>query len=449
MITISINKKFEKEKRYILDVFFSDFLGLSYAINITEDDNYIITQGNNIIVVVDSFFNKLENEEYIHLNNIPKEINYLKTQFLSYEIPVLYGEGTIKNEARKIIVDADIFASSFFMLTRWEEILIKERDQHNRVSATSSLAFKFNFLNKPIVNEYVELLWSLLLESGIEQNRKEKKFNIIPTHDVDLPRHWWSFKDFLKNSIGDLVKRKDPKAFLFSCKNYYKKIVNNQDPFDTFDYLMDVSEKYDLKSHFFFMSGGTSKKDNYYKINHPLVLDIIQKINKRKHVIGFHPSYNAYNNNEQYKKELEVLQSVSPQPIKTGREHFLRFENPTTWQIWNDNSMDWESTMTYFDKAGFRCGVCYPFRTFNVKTRESLNLIEKPLIVMEGSFITYGKFTPKKMQAEIQLLVDQVKRFNGDFVFLWHNSAFNTKLWKPYQDIYKKIIDENYNNNRS
>jgi hypothetical protein len=103
--------------------------------------------------------------------------------------------------------------------------------------------------------------------------------------------------------------------------------------------------------------------------------------------------------------------------------------------------MDWDSTLSYADKEGFRCGVCYEYSVFNILTRKRMKLKEKPLIVMEGSFVTYQpNITPDKMEEKILSLVDKVKKYRGEFVFLWHNSSFNTKDWTSYQDLYPNIL---------
>ncbi len=102
--------------------------------------------------------------------------------------------------------------------------------------------------------------------------------------------------------------------------------------------------------------------------------------------------------------------------------------------------LNWDSTCSYADKEGFRCGVCYEYSVFNILTRKKLNLKEKPLIVMEGSFATYQpNIKPEKMLEKIRQLIDKVKKYNGEFVFLWHNSSFNTNEWERYQKIYDKV----------
>jgi hypothetical protein len=57
---------------------------------------------------------------------------------------------------------------------------------------------------------------------------------------------------------------------------------------------------------------------------------------------------------------------------------------------------------------------------------------------MEESFITYQPdITSKEIQKKIIKLIDKVKKYQGEFVFLWHNSCF---LNKSHKSIYKKII---------
>ena len=127
--------------------------------------------------------------------------------------------------------------------------------------------------------------------------------------------------------------------------------------------------------------------------------------------------------------------------LKTGcgRQHYLRFAIPNTWQVWEDNGMEWDSTLSYADKEGFRCGVCYEYSVFNILSRKKLKLKEKPLIVMEGSFVTYQPDVEvKEMEVKIAKLIQTVKKYNGEFVFLWHNSCFPNQ---SYSNIYEKIVN--------
>jgi len=416
LINIKIPNNNINERKYILDIFFDEFFGLDYNLEIGLTDYEINLENGKKLILKDTFFNKYPKKlEYLKLENIPKKIEEL-----------------------------DIFAASFFMLTRWEEYVNKNRDNHNRFSATESLAFKEGFLDRPIVNEYVEELKNMLLNLDSHIVFKKREFKFIPTHDVDAPLLHYSLSKHIKASLVDLLKRKSIKLFFERNIDFFlTKLKFKKDDFDTFEYLMNESEKAGLKSYFFFMGKGLTGYDNMYDSSNPFIKKLVEQIKNRGHFIGMHPTYNAYNDRNQFVKEKKELEKNLEASIIFGREHYLRFELPTTWQIWDDNGMQWDSTLSYADREGFRSGVCYEYSVFNILTRKKLKLKEKPLIVMESSFIGYqATITLEEMEKKIKLLVEEVKKYNGDFVLLWHNSSFYTPEWKDFKGVYERILSE-------
>src|SRR5690606_26329834 len=101
--------------------------------------------------------------------------------------------------------------------------------------------------------------------------------------------------------------------------------------------------------------------------------------------VGIHGSWNSYKNLGIFRKELKRLKHYE---VKEGRQHYLRFENPTTWEIWNEMELERDSTLGFYGFNGFRCGVCYNYPVFHIIKREELKLIEEPLIFMENSLLT-------------------------------------------------------------
>jgi hypothetical protein len=443
MIKIKIPNNNINERKYIIDILFGEFLELRYKIEIGSQNYEIILENGNTLIIEDHFFNKFSNNlEYLKEEYIPKSIEFAKNDFIvEVDIPIIYGNNTIKinnQNTKTIICGIDIFASSFFMLTRWEEYVNKTRDKHNRFPAYASLAYKHNFLDKPVVNEYVEMLKNILLHLGLNQKLKTKNYQLILTHDVDHAYKYKSFNSMLKELAGDLIKRKSIKQFLNTVFYQTKFLLNKaNDPFDTYDYLMDISEKAGVKSYFFLHSSNSAKQDVN---NDKFLKQVSQKILKRGHYLGCHPSYNAYNDFELFIKDKERIENIIEQKLTFGRTHFLRFEIPTTWQIWEDANMEWDSACGYADKEGFRCGVCYPYSIFNILSRKKLLLKEKPLIMMEGSFVTYQDITLQEMENRIKSLMNTVKKYNGEFMLLWHNSSFNVDFWKKYTKVYENIL---------
>jgi len=36
-------------------------------------------------------------------------------------------------------------------------------------------------------------------------------------------------------------------------------------------------------------------------------------------------------------------------------------------------------------------------------------------------------------------MINEVKKYNGEFVFLWHNSSFNQKKWLAYRPLLEHL----------
>ena len=448
MLTVRIPNNFQEERQYIISVLLGEFLGLKYCLENHDEQYYELNINNDRKVIIkDSFFSNLREEQgYLSVINLPKKVEFCINPFIvEKNIPVIFGDNSLNIQSNEIVCGIDIFASSFFMLTRWEEYVNKERDMYNRFPATASVAYKFGFLDRPIVNEYVEMLWNMLRYLGIEQGRKQRSFQYILTHDVDHIIYWKSLKQLFRRLGGDILKRKSIREATNSLKDFINvRLGNSRDPYDTFDFLMDLSESLGVKSHFYFMSGGLTTYDNHYNIDSVRAKEIIRKIEERNHIIGFHPSFNTYNNKKQWRKEKEKLEEVLGYQVKEGRQHYLRFEAPFTWRIWNENQMEFDSTLSYADKEGFRCGVCYDFPVFDFLERRQLKLREFPLIVMEGSFTTYQNIEPFEMEKKIVSLIEKVKKYKGNFVYLWHNSSFKVGKWREYDNIYSSTLLKNH-----
>ncbi len=432
MIKIKIPDSFTLEKEYIINVFFNVFLGLEYSIQYTDKTNYVIenvTSGKKLIFY-DFFKNQIASNQYLAKKNVPLKTFLFKSKFSPTALVGLFGENRLVEEENEIYCGLDILASAFFMLTRWEEYVNPKRDKHNRFPATESIAYQHGFLHRPIVNEYVDFLWKLLEYSGYKGERKVFNYQAIPTHDIDFFRY---HKNSMKYFAHDLLEKRNIKVFWERMKTFTKN------PYNTFDYFMDVSEEKNTQSKFYFMAGGESEYDTPFYLNEKAFKRLIARINERGHLVGFHPSYNTYNSINKFQKEKRLLEKSAGMEITEGRQHFLRFNIPKTWQIWEQSGMKLDSTMSYADVPGFRCGICYDFPIFDILQRKQLDLWERPLILMEGSLVDYQKLTPLEFKEAVNYYKKVVKQYNGNFVFLWHNSSFNG-IWTDYEKLYLQLF---------
>jgi peptidoglycan/xylan/chitin deacetylase (PgdA/CDA1 family) len=294
-------------------------------------------------------------------------------------------------------------------------------------------------LERPIVDEWLNILGQVIQKIWPEAELKKQKFSMKVSHDVDQPSLYGfkPWKTIIRMMAGHLLKRHDIKAFFQApyIKITTNKKLHKKDPYNTFDRIMDISEKHNLISAFYFICGRTSEYDSDYKIEDPIIQELLQRIHSRGHEIGLHPSYGTFQTPELIKKEAERLRDAckmagTEQKSYGGRMHYLRWEHPTTLQACEDAGMSYDTTLSYADRPGFRCGTCFEYPAFNPITQELLNIRIRPLIIMECTIIAdrymnlgYGEQSLNKFLE----LKDKCRQVNGCFTLLWHNSHFTNR----------------------
>lgn len=429
------------EVKYVFNCLLNEFLGLEYKIIISDSIcDFSISTKTKQLIITNLFFRDDDVDKLYSKMNLPKDVQFSDITFGNNCMPqvILYGSPALRIEPNTIYWENDIVAATFFMLSRWEELLPVDRDNHDRFRAKDSISFKQNFLHRAIVNEYVEILYQILNSFCIEQKRIDRKYNTVPTHDVDRPFLWKSSIGKIRSLAASILLRGDKEEILKRSKS----LRLGTDPYNTFPDLMDMAESINVKAHFFFMAGGESRYDNYYQLQDSNIVELISSIKKRNHLIGIHPSYNSYKDQLLLKTEINSLESAIGESVTFSRQHFLRFDvNCTSTHLDNQN-IKWDSTLSYADVSGFRSGVCYEYPIFDLEQRKQLQIKERPLIVMDTTLQKYEKLTPKQALERVAELQKEVKKFEGDFVFLWHNSSFNSKEWNGFDEVYKSMYKQ-------
>lgn len=457
MLIIHAHNNHHKDREYIYDVVFRYFWDIEYQLVYEERDNIAIEVDGNFLYIDDTFFQKDETV-WLKEQSLPEQpltVVNLSDEFrdatVEIQLPMIYGDSNAKNlfSDNNSMCNIDIFGSAFFMLTRYEEVVKKERDTYGRFPATASLAYQEGFLERPIINEYLELLWRWITKYKKDLKRRERKFSIMPTHDVDVPFLALCLNNWKKIRLlaGDIIKRRSLSSF---CKNMSLFIASSFgkydiDPRNTFEYIMDFSEKFNLTSTFYLMtSRNRNEKDGNYSIFKKPIVKLAQTIVERGHCIGIHPGFGSYNNKVWLKNDVDVLgQMISKEGLDVeyfgGRQHYLSWQAPITWEEYEDVGIKYDTTLSYADHIGFRCGTCFEYPVYNVITRKGYKLKEYPLVVMDCTLWDdrYMNLREDEMLPRCMKIKERCRKYGGNFVLLWHNTTFINKL---YKELYENII---------
>jgi peptidoglycan/xylan/chitin deacetylase (PgdA/CDA1 family) len=373
---------------------------------------------------------------------------------VSSEVPVLFGrpiagERLLEIKRGRIRLGLDVPGSIFFLLTRYEELVHTRRDRHDRFPAIASLALRAGFLHRPLANEYLEILWACLTRLWPGLVRRRRSYTVALSHDVDRPfGQGWSR---LVRCVGaDVVLRREPGLAVRRIASRLRRGERRRgtDPDNTFALILDTSERRGLKSTFYFMAGRTDHRyDGDYSLDAPWIQALLREIHDRGHEIGLHPSYHTWRDAAQLSGELNRLRLAAErlrirQNEWGGRQHYLRFRAPETWRHYETAGLAFDATLTFADRAGFRCSTCYEFTPFDLEERRPLRLREHPLTVMDGTLLdaSYMGLSPDRAREAIKSLAQTCRSFAGTFSLLWHNSQLAT-AWQRrlYADVVEGI----------
>tara|TARA_B100000902_G_scaffold42234_1_gene49934 strand:- start:28203 stop:29504 length:1302 start_codon:yes stop_codon:yes gene_type:complete len=417
--------------RYIFNLFFSEIYDIKF--HITEDDYEFRTYNGPKINYSDNNFN---NEIFIESIGLLNE-----TGINHYNIDVSIDNGVpfFFKTLSSATIPFDIFSASFFLVSRYEEYLTNDRDKHKRFKPEDSIAFKNNFLDKPIINIWAAILVDNISERFPNLNIIHPSYNYLSTIDVDNVFCYMG-KGIIRSVLGSLASllRLD----LNSINKRIRVLLGiDNDPYDTFDIQLKIQERYKFDVIYFFLLGDYRKNDKNISYKNEKFRKIIVDISKYAQ-IGLHPSYLSNYKKKQIYIEKKRMENILNIKVTSSRQHYLKLSLPATYQRLVDLGIKDDYTMGYASAIGFRASICSSFKFYNLLSEEVLPIRIHPFAVMDATLLYYLKLTPKESLSQISGLIKQVKDVNGTFISLWHNESFSDyNKWRGWERIYEEMVE--------
>ncbi len=450
MIHVVTSVKCSEEKKYIFSVIFSDILKCDYSVEFIETDKTKLLFNNSVLECPDNFFHTIDFNwaSWPDICFQKAKVFDVSETSLSRNLPVWIGQPYCTREAEVIYCGIDIFATVFVFLTRYEELSIQQTDEHQRCKATSVTVGR-DYIHRPLVDEYIELLEYFLSEMGWINILKNQDVIKNITCDVDRPfmYHPFTWKKAILRAGADVVLRRSLLQ-LHETINQKKRAIlygKQGDPFYTFNYIMDCMERENTTGTFYFLVSNTGHPlDGTYDVTEPDISLLIQNILQRGHVIGLHPSYNSFKSKSILSSELahleKVIYSINGRPVKHVRQHYLRWQADITPGIQAESGLEFDSSIAFAEVSGFRSGTCRVYTMYDLKNRKKLSIKQQPLIVMDCSLIDpiYMNLDHSSAYYYVKSLFEYTKKYCGTFSLLWHNSYFNCDKDK---ELYESLLE--------
>lgn len=389
---------------------FSDYFNIMF--NVSIDENELMSGKSDYILIDTVSKNKYQIPLFINKNS-----NYFD----------------FESNTSTIIINADIVTLPFFLLSRKEELLNSSRDSLGRYCYEGSLPQKYNIIDIPIADEYSILLRSYVITLFPNFNITPNKFKLILTHDIDTGKRFGGLLNSLKSIIfGDIFIRK---SVFLSCRSlieYFRtKFLLEDDPeIKGIKKLCELSKSKKLISEFYFMGHQNDISNYNYNIKSERFRSLLEYLKKDNMIIGFHGDL-VTKEAEPINLQKQNLEEVLLQSTHTGRFHYLKFDVRSSLETLKSLGLKRDLSLGFAYREGFRCGTCHPFYLYDFNENCPSQVIEQPLIVMDGTLKDFRNMSIEIAYQRLLYFQNVCSNVEGSFVLLWHNGCTH-RDWKDY-----------------
>lgn len=331
----------------------------------------------------------------------------------------------------------DIFAASFYLLSRYEEYLPHVKDDYGRFMAKESIAYRFRFLNQPIVDVWAYKLQAILKERFPDFDFPERSYKIQPV--IDVPMAYYYRKKGLLRTIGGTFSDIGRFRFKQLYQRYLVLMGFKRDPYDTFKWIINKQKQSPFKFMVLFLIGDYSTYDKNISTNKKEFVSLIKSIADYCNV-GIKASYFALEDVSVLKKEKLKMEAIINTELSAVRHSFSKLNLPQSYRNLIELEINQDFTMGYIDTLGFRAGTCTPFQFYDLDYEVQTPLQINPYHCLDFGLLKYQSELDKR--EHLQKLIDEVKAVNGTFTPVFHNYTFsNLELWEGYRSLFNLILE--------
>ncbi|MEI6681975.1 MAG: polysaccharide deacetylase family protein [Bacteroidota bacterium] len=417
--------------RYTVDLMLREMLGLEVELT-TSVDQFRLHQGPKIAYSADLFPDALNIEPSgLLFEEGIRQLGVKTTWFDS--VPVLF-----QTESPGFPLPYDPFSAAFFMVSRYEEYLPYMKDTYGRFPVTASAAWEGRFLEIPVVHHWTNMVGKLLLRQFPLLQIRQREYRFVPTIDVD---HAFCYRCRpLLRTLGGIGRS----LMYFELTGILHRLQVlariRKDPYDTFDYISEIHEKYGVKPLYFMLFADYGGDDNNVTTGSKTFHRLIRKLDLHQGV-GIHPSLSSNKHYLKLQSECDGLSEVVERNIVNSRQHFLKISIPRTYRALNQVGIRDDYSMGYSSQPGFRAGISIPYPFFDISRNILTSLMIHPVIMMDVTLKDKLRLNPEKGLEKAASLIRTVKSVNGDFVSLWHNESLTDKgRWLGWRRVFEEMV---------
>ncbi|WP_298351684.1 polysaccharide deacetylase family protein [uncultured Dokdonia sp.] len=324
-------------------------------------------------------------------------------------------------------VPYDIFAATFYLLSRYEEYLPHVKDSLGRFPASESIAGVHDFLEQPVVDIWIQRFAEVLAMQfpNLAIQSTTYKAHML----VTVPQAFKYKKLGVLRAVGGYFKDFGKLRFREILKRTQVLLGTRKDPYDSFGWLANVQKQSAIPFQIFFQIGDygqTAKNIKHSKRSFQSTIKMIGDYCS----VGLLLSPQAATDRQVLAVERKRLQEIIHRPMRSMHVSDFKLNLPYVYRDALDQEIQSDYTMGYANTTGFRAGTSLSFLFYDLDYEIQTPLLIHPVCMQSDNVINYKNHTIDFVN--LKELSDRIKTVNGVFRISFSNHSFD--------DIYSKKL---------
>lgn len=378
----------------------------------------------------------------------------------------------------------DLIASAFLLLAAWDEHTRPQRDRHGRFPYELSFFATEPALDPadPPLDGYVRLLRRLLSQAvdltpprwrrlasesaaavlapasaplpdarlaTASTPPPDAPFAIALTHDVDDVWRWTARgvaaalrRAALDARAGDYARSRWELEGV--AQGLVRHFPRGTDPYWTFPELIRREDAQGVDSSFFIIASHQERLDGVepavYRRRRQTLLRLLRRAGRET---GLHGNSRDRVDPVALAEDRSRLKEMTAGAVEGIRFHYLRCLYHETLPLLEAAGFAYDSSLAFAEHEGPRCGLSFPFRPYLLAEDRPLDLVELPLVVMDGTLQErhYRSLPVAEGRTAAQRVLGAVRDVGGAAALLWHNTRLDPLIARGYGQVYWDLVD--------
>lgn len=319
----------------------------------------------------------------------------------------------------------DLVASAFYLLARWDELRVPDRDRFGRLPLAASAFGRIAGLDleDPPVEGYLAALRAAL------RIPPPTAWGVALTHDIDRIRRR------TPRGLAGIARRRGARGLAAA--------LAGPDPWDNVPDLLEAAWLRGARPTVFLIGRNAHPLDGTPRRTYERQRRTIAAgVRAAGAEVGLHGSFASSEDGDALAAELAGLRAEAGPPVDGVRMHYLRFRYHETVRRLEAAGAAYDSSLGFSEAPGFAAGIARPFRPWLVGEERPARLRLLPLAVMDTTLHSHLGLDAAGARERALAVLDRARAAGGRVALLWHNTFLADDRAPGYGPLWGDLLDE-------